>query len=441
MFSINKGHFFILLVLLMLLAGCQPKVYLMPPPVGLHPESQLFYMSDEDKKDDNLLYTLYATNRIPFNKLNSSIGYTIFPSDTLELGYVVYRVGDEDMSWDDLYEQSLKKDRDKDLLLNQVYIREGAEYHKDDDINQTSSRAEGFFDRINRAIDMSFDKDLTIYVHGANSNFYRATAQGAQFFHFTGHNSVVLTFSWPSAENLLKYKTDVLHAKKTIPAFAQLIEILARHTKARNINILAYSAGAQVATPGLAYLRDLYPTQSCQTLKERFRIGEVYFAAPDTAFKPFVTRYFKFKDMVKRTTINLNQKDRILRLAAFQNGVSRLGRPNISELNKEETETMIAALDTPKLNVLDVGGSDALKLGSAHDSWYNHPWVSNDLLMLFLFNASPAERGLTESYNTMGVKLYHFPQDYGHIIRQIIAEQKIKLWKKNMIEQEALQEN
>ncbi|MEA3469043.1 MAG: alpha/beta hydrolase [Thermodesulfobacteriota bacterium] len=436
MFAIRKVYLFILLLPLLLFAGCQQKVYLMPPPIGLHPESQLFYMSDEDKKDDNLLYTLYATNRIPINKLNSSIGYTIFPSDTLELGYVVYSVGDEDMSWDDLYEQSLKKNRDTNLLLIPKHIREGAEYHKDADINQTSDRAEGFFDRINRAIDMSFDKDLTVYVHGANSNFYRATAQGAQFYHFTGHNSVVLSFSWPSAENLLKYKTDVLHAKKTIPAFAQLIEILALHIKARNINILAYSAGAQVAAPGLAYLRNLYPTQSSQKLKERFRIGEVYFAAPDTAFSPFVKRYLTFKDMVGRTTINLNHNDKILRLAAFQNGVSRLGRPNATELNEEETEIIIAALETPKLNVLDVGGSEALNLGGAHNSWYNHPWVSNDLLMLFLFNAPPEERGLIAFYNEHGVKHYHFPQNYEQKIRPIIAEH---LLKKNRQEQKALQ--
>lgn len=437
MSSINKILFFILLVSLFFLTGCQPKVYLMPPPVGLHPESELFYMSDEDNKDEDLLYTLYATNRIPFNKLDSSTGYTIFPSDTLELGYIVYSVGEEKMTWDDLYKQSLAENRDKELLLSQEFIREGAEYHKDDDINQTSSKAEGFFDKINSAIDRSFDKDLTIYVHGANSNFYRATAQGAQYFHYTGHNSIVLTFSWPSAENLLKYKTDVLHAKKTIPAFAQLIRILARHTKARNINILAYSAGAQVAAPGLAYLRDLFPLQSSQKLKERFRLGEVYFAAPDTAFKPFVKRYLKFRDMVERTTINLNHNDKVLRLAAFQNGVSSLGRPDARELDEEETEIIIAALDTPKLNVLDIGGSEALNIGGGHDSWYSHPWVSNDLLLLFLFNASPEERGLIESYSNLGVKQYRFPQDYEQNVLRIMTEQKRKLLEKNVSERDA----
>ena len=410
----------------------------MPPPIGIQPDSTLFYMS-EDRTDDNLLYTLYATNRHPFNKPDSSTGYTIFPSDTLELGFVVYTVGDEDMTWDEFYEQSLKTKRDKDLLLTKKFIREGAEYQKGDDLNQTSSRAEGFFEQINRAIDKSFDKDITIYVHGANSGFYRATAQGAQFFHFTGQNSIILIFSWPSAENLLKYKTDVLHAQKTIPAFAMLVEILAKHTKARNINILAYSAGAQVAAPGLAYLRDLYPTQSGEELQKQFRIGEVYFAAPDTAFQPFIERYLKFKDIVRRTTINLNHNDRILRLAAFQNGVSRLGRPDASELSPEETETIMALLETPELNVLDVGGSEALNLGSAHDSWYSHPWVSNDLLMLFLFNTPPDERGLRAYYSDDGVKRYHFPKDYVQNVRQIIKEQKVKLLKRNRVEQDTLE--
>ena len=283
----SKAKIIFLLLVFFLITGCQPKVYLMPPPVGITSESELF-KSGKENFDENYLKTLYATNRIPFNRMDNSTGYTIFPSDILEIGFVTYSVGDEGMSWDDLYEQSLKDVRDNDLLFTQELIEERAEYQKGDDINQASLQAQLFFDEINSAIGSSFDRDITVYVHGANSNFYRATAQGAQLYHFTGHNSVVLSFSWPSAENLFKYKTDVLHAKKTIPAFAHLIEILAKHTRAKNINILAYSAGAQVAAPGLAYLRDLYPEEPASVLKKRFRIGEVYFAAPDTAFQPLL---------------------------------------------------------------------------------------------------------------------------------------------------------
>ena len=398
----------------------------MPAPIGIEDNTQFFFLS-EDSSDENLLHTLYATNRIPFNKLNDSTGYSIFPSNTLELGYLVYSVGHEGMTWDDLQREALKQDRNDSLLLTQEYVRPMVEYHKNDDLKKTSARGEGFFQTINEIIDQSFDKDLTIYVHGANSSFYRATAMGASFFHFTGHNSIILTFSWPSAESLLRYKVDVMHAKKTIPAFGRLLEILATHTKARHINIIAYSAGAQVVAPGLAYLHDFYPALSSKELKEKLRIGEVYFAAPDTAFKPFVDRYLKFRDIVGRTTISLNQNDRILLFAAMHNGVSRLGRPDTSELSDDEKEIVLEALNDPDLDVIDAGGSKALHIGKGHDYWYNNTWVSNDLLMLLIFNASPEERGLVESYDKVDAVLYHFPNDYADIVPSLLKAMKEKM--------------
>lgn len=426
MFDKLKSDLLVVLipVLGILLSGCQSKVFLMPMPVAIQSDTTFFDMS-EGNKDENLLYTLYATNRRPFDTINNSKGYTIFPSDTLELGYMVYRVGDEEMTWDELFQQSTTSDRDRKLLLSQKYIREMAKYTRDDDLRWSSSRADGFFDKINQLLAGAMDKDLTIYIHGANSNFYRATAQGAQYHHYTGQNSIVLTFSWPSAENLLKYKTDVLHARQTVSAFTRLIETLAHHTNARKINILAYSAGAQVVAPALAALPALHPELSGEELKKQLRIGEVYFAAPDTDFKPFLERYLKFKDIVERTTININTNDTVLLLASLQNNKSsRLGRPDIGELDDGEKQMIIDLMNTPKLNVLDLGGSEALKLGRAHDSWYSHPWVSNDLLLLFLFNATPEERGLNAHHYDTGGKVYRFPPNYDSRIKQILDEQK-----------------
>lgn len=423
--------------LLILLNGCQPKVYLMPAPVGIVSNSQFFLLSEENI-DENLLYTLYATNRIPFEKANDSTGYTIFPSDTLELGFLVHSVGEDGMSWNELYGESLSRERKKDLLLTQQFVKPMAEYHKDDDLTKTSDRAKGFFHQVNEALARSFNKDITIYVHGANSNYYRATAQGAQLFHFTGHNSLILTFSWPSAENLFKYKVDVLHAKKTIPAFAHLLEILALHTEAEHINIIAYSAGAQVVAPGLAYVHDQYPELSSMELKKRLRIGEVYFAAPDTAFKAFTERYLKFRDIVDRTTIVVNANDRILLLAAIQNGVSRLGRPDPTELDDNEIQRIIEAVSTPDLDVIDAGGSKALNIGRGHDFWYSNTWVSTDLLMLLFFNASPEERGLVEGRTQNGADLFLFPDDYVDIIPALMQKQKMKILRlrSNVREQE-----
>jgi len=412
--------------LLLFLCGCQPRVYLMPPPVSIK-SSKFYFNLSQDNKDENLLYTLYATNRQPYEKMSGQDGYTIFPSDDLRIGLVVHSVGEEGMSWEELHDLSTKDERDEELLLNQVYVRERATVAVNKDPARLSSGAEGLFEQINRVLERSFSDDLLVYVHGANSSFYRATAQGAQVFHFTGHNLVVLTFSWPSAENILKYKTDVLHAKKTVPAFAHLLETLALHTNAKKINIVVYSAGAQVAAPGLEYLRDKYLELTDEQLKAKLRIGEVYFAAPDIAFGSFVDRYLKFKDFVDRTTINLNQHDSVLRMAAFQNGVSRLGRPDSRDLTDAEKQIILRELATPELDVLNVGDSKPLGLGGAHNSWYGHPWVSNDLLLLLLFNATPEERGL-EEYTIYGdAKGYLFPDRYDEIISEIIEQNSDEL--------------
>ncbi len=416
----------LLLFLLFILSGCQPKVYLMPAPVGIVHNSQFFRLSMENI-DENLLYTLYATNRIPFSKNNDSTGYTIFPSDTLELGYLVHSVGEDGMSWREFYDESLNRDRKKELLLRQQFVKPMAKYHKDDDLAKASDKATGFFYEVNKALDQSYIKEITVYVHGANSNFYRATAQGAQLFHYTGHNALVLTFSWPSAENILKYKVDVLHAKKTIPAFARLMEVLSLHTKAERINIIAYSAGAQVVAPGLAYISEQYPELSAVEIKKHLRIGEVYFAAPDTAFKEFVERYLKFRDIVDRTTVILNANDRTLFLSEMQNGVSRLGRPDARELDATEMQKIHEAMATPELNVIDAGGSKGLHVGGGHDFWYNNSWVSTDLLMLLFFNAGPEERGLVADISRSGAELFYFPDNYHEIIPNLVQKQKEKV--------------
>ncbi len=411
----------LLFLLTLQLAGCQPQVYLMPSPIALQPGTDYFNLT-EGNKNENRLFTLYATNRVP-NKLATDFdNYTIFPSDDLRLGIVFHAVGEEGTTWEELYSKSLSQERDEDLLISLQYIHEGIEIKEEEALTSLSLRGKNFFTILNERLKKTADKDITVYVHGANSNFYRATAQGAQYYHYTGHNSTILTFSWPSAENIFKYKTDVLHAKKTVPAFARLLELLAINTIARNINILAYSAGAQVAAPGLVHLRESYPDIDTDTLKKRFRIGEVYFAAPDIKFKTFAHRYNRFKDIVQRTTISSNVNDSVLRYATIRTRRSRLGRPDATEISEEEKKIFINKSKTGTFDILDIEGSKALEAGESHSFWYSHPWVSTDLLLLMLINLSPKERGLTRHQFDEGLVVYHFPVDYEERISKLLDE-------------------
>ncbi len=429
--------FFLLLLPLLLLAGCQSKVYLMPPPISVQPENLYFFDQTEDSKDSNFPYTLYATNRIPLNDTRTNLSYTIFPSDKLRIGFVVHSVGDSNLSWEEFMELSAQQKRKKNLLIKKEYVREVTQQDLEESIEKTSPQADGLFDKINEILQVSFSKDIIVYVHGANSNFYRATAQGAQLHHYTGHNALTLTFSWPSAESLLKYKVDVMHAEKTVPVFVRLLETLSTYTDAKNIDIVAYSAGAQVVAPALADIPAMFPALTKEEIKNKFRIGDVYFAAPDTDFKPFAERYLAFKDIVDRTTININRHDTVLQLAAFQNGLSRLGIADIDELDDHEKQIMIDAMQTPYFNVINAGDSEGLKIGRAHDFWYTNPWVSNDLLLLLLFGVSAEERGLKAIIDAeSAAKVYYFPNDYEHVIKRILDENRDKSKLQNSLNSE-----
>ena len=85
---------------------------------------------------------------------------------------------------------------------------------------------------------------------------------------------------------------------------------------------------------------------------------------------------------------------------------------------------LLEALQTPYFDVLNVGASEALKIGGSHSSWYSHPWVSNDLLLLLYFHGTPEERGLVHHMNENGAQDYFFPDDYEERIRNIIEERR-----------------
>jgi esterase/lipase superfamily enzyme len=134
---------------------------------------------------------------------------------------------------------------------------------------------------VNKALRSSASRDLLVYVHGSNNTLPRGAAQAAQLRHITGRRKVVLAFLWPSAGSILKYFTDVGNAAASVDPFVRLIELLAANTDAQGIDVLAYSAGAQIVSPGLARLGTPRPGETPEQLRRRLRLAQIYFAAPD----------------------------------------------------------------------------------------------------------------------------------------------------------------
>jgi esterase/lipase superfamily enzyme len=400
------------ILLLFFLTGCQKKVYLMPTPAVLQTGEHDPFAVNPDQDQTNSVIVAYATNRLPVGSEEDRSYMTLFDKN-LRLGAAQVRIGSEKETWMDIYGLSTINKRKGDIVLDLEGTKELAVLDSEGPIDELGPEARLFFEKLNAAIDRSLDKDLILYVHGANNTFYRSSAQAAQFHHFTGRNSVVLFYAWPSAASLLRYAVDVNNARKTVPVFARLLELLGRYSTARNIDILAYSAGAQVLSPALAELRQKHGTEDVEQLKARLRLGEIYFAAPDVDFRVFLENLATYIDLPIHVTLALNPDDSVLKFAARHHRVSRAGRPDPDELSVEETQWVIEASKKMPLDILWITSETIQDMDKgSHSFWYSHPWVSTDVLVLFLLQGRPQDRGLAEYEGERGGRVWYFPEDY-----------------------------
>ena len=409
----HKSAVYIYILLsIVLLTGCQSKVYLMPTPAALETGKHDPFAANPDQDQTNRVVVAYATNRLGVGSEDEKKYITLFDKN-LRLGAAQVRIGSEEKTWMDLYGLSTINKRKKDIALNLEVTEEIAELDSEASIEELSPEVESFFEKLNEAIDRTLDKDLILYVHGANNTFYRSSAQAAQFHHFTGRNSVVMFYAWPSAASLLRYAVDVNNARRTVPVFARLLELLGRYSTARSIDILAYSAGAQVLSPALAKLREKYGDEDIEKLQQRLRLGEIYFAAPDVDFRVFLENLATYIDLPNHVTLALNPDDSVLKFAARHHKASRAGRPDPDELSAEETRWVIDASRKMPLDILWITSETIPDMSrGSHSFWYSHPWVSTDVLVLFLLQARPAERGLAEYEGERGGRIWYFPEDY-----------------------------
>jgi esterase/lipase superfamily enzyme len=410
-----------LLLAVALLAGCQAPVRLMPTPV-------VFRGGDVDpferagyKAKGTDVAVLYATNRAAVIEWPEPV-LTVFPGTSLRLGVAEARIGDGTLDWATLHRLSTSDDPAERPIVHLERLEQIAVLGADERA-EDSPQIRAFFSVVNQAIAASPNTQLLVYVHGSNNTVGRAAAQAAQFRHFTGRRIVVLSLLWPSAGSLLRYLTDVYSAAASVDPFVRLIELLAANTSATKIDVLAYSAGAQVASPGLAMLGTGRAGESRDELRRRLRLGQVYFAAPDIDTRRFVDDVGRYVDLAERVSVAANLNDSVLRFAALVHRVSRAGRPDIADLDAEQTEFLVEASQRLDFDLIKVDPNDipGLPTGS-HAFWYDDPWVSGDLLGLLLLRADPQRRGLEPRTTPRGTRYWVFPADFDRRVARLFAE-------------------
>ena len=430
----------LLLILAMaIVSGCSKTVYMMPAPAAISSgELDPFADTPEEERSSNIMVG-YATNRKPVGAKQSRFYTRDFDQD-VRLGTAAVRIGDGEKSWEEIRELSREGVRKEQVILSMDHVEELAVLEANDSLDTLTPEMQKVMENFSRYINKSPLKDVTVYVHGANNNFYRTAAQAAQYRHFTGRTAVVILYSWPSAESIVRYGTDISNIKQSVPAFVRFLKLLAKHTTARRINILAYSAGSTLTTESLAVLGRDTSNPDRQAYKDSLRLGSIYFAAPDADFDEWVKQFQSYEDIVGRVTVTVNQNDAVLAIAQEDHRArstqsweretstkSRLGRPDLDDISNADADWLINQTKDSKFDVIDIDPTSIPGLGKGdHDFWYNSPWVSTDALLGINLGVSPGERGLAERKGDAGGHIWYFPPDYEQRVVEALKDLSVK---------------
>ena len=412
----------------LLVAGCAgPRVQpLMPTPV-LFSELErgpLDHIPVEQRWTPRRVY--YATTREREPDLQR-IDYNNNESDRISVGMSLIGFGGPDITWSELNEFSRSADRPKPVDLSIAGLIEAGYFTLDEDGNtlDPNGSTAWLISDLNASIESARDRDLLIYVHGAKVNFYNANAFAAQLDHFMGRDMTSMAFSWPTRQNIFAYGTggDVRRAYRNSAALVALIELLARDSVARRIHIVTWSAGGRLVTQALS---DLYArhADAGDDLRERFRLGTVYFAAADVPGDEFIRALPRIDQLAQRVVVTSSSNDGALRMAQrFMGGDSRLGQLREQPLSDDQLDTV---LNAERLEVIDMSrGAEQRGFDiTGHRYWFDHPWASSDLILAVRSDLDADERALQAQSTRI---LWALPADYPERLAETLSRPGLQI--------------
>jgi esterase/lipase superfamily enzyme len=384
----------VLLLGIVALCGCNPTTHLKPLPVIYGPgRLDLCSITPEGRRTSGV-QVFYATNRKP-DVPPGDRGYGNDVDSSLHLGVAGIQIADKGTSWGEICQASAGGDGDPTFKL-----RELTEFADPAD----------FYDLINQQLAITPNHEVNIYVHGFFTRFNVGVELLGKMLHCSARRGVMVCFSWPARQSFFVYGGDVERGRASAHYLTDLIEGIAANTKAQNINVLAYSAGAACATDALLELRKRHQDQTPEQLAKSLRIGNIIYAASDLDTATFArAQIVQLKQLARDVVIYVSSNDSVLGLASIMYGASRVGHPDVTKFTKEEQEAVAKDPQIQVIDVSDVPGPQGFGGFGGHYYWYSNDWVMTDVLVSFRWQISPGRRGL---YHEPGMSRWYFPKDY-----------------------------
>ena len=259
-------------------------------------------------------------------------------------------------------------------------------------------------------------QNVTIYVHGYNTDFIDNTLVAGEIFYYMGRKGAMMSFEWPSESKLLGYIPDKANADASTHQFRALISNIAKECTADSITIIAHSAGSPVVVNALRELRLLDYDLTVEQVQSKYKVGRVVLAAPDMDLQAFENAiYDRFFELTHGVAVYASPKDRALKLSERLNGSTRLGRA-VGELTDHQKE---AFLRVPEIEMIDASiAEQQFKSFVGHSYYQRDPWVSSDIGS-FLLGRTPEARGLIKTADEP--VFWQFGDDYPDRLVQLLG--------------------
>lgn len=423
-------HLVALAALLSGVIGCSSSknLTLMPSPVLYQDGSVDPFAHLDEHHRRPLTHVFYATNRKPAPK-GGKRHYSNRVDSSLHLGEAWVRMGEPDTDWQQLVDSSLAHPPLEAVPLTLDKVQQAVSMPITSDpqkLRKLTPEQRAYIDAINRELDRSQVREIMVYVHGTKVDFANAAILTAEVDHFAGRDFVGVAFAWPSHQNIFYYLAgvDVHRAVGSSDALQELLLLLAHHSKAERINLIAYSAGGKVATLALDGLRQKHPELSPARLRRKLRISSVVFAAIDVELHKLLDRLAGISEIAGQVVITVTDDDNALKAGKrFMGGEVRAG---MVEAEQAE-EDFIASHHLKNVEIIDIShGKEVRGFDiTGHHYWYRHPWMSSDIVFLMRTNLPPHRRGLSP---TELEGIWYLSPDYPEKVRASAAAELKGQW-------------
>lgn len=238
------------------------------------------------------------------------------------------------------------------------------------EIVEVGSQAD-FWKSIKRRFTSSVRKEALVYIHGFNQSFQNGVETAATLAADLEIDGAVVSFSWPSRNNLLLYAADFDEATAVFNRMAlrDLLSQLAAETGAQQVYVVAHSMGNRLLLEAMALMT---------TPQAKPPIDKLVFASPDMESKDFTLSAGKIEALSKRMTLYTANVDLALKVSDLIRGVIK-GAARAGERDGGVKPTKL-------LDVVDASNARQDVLGHA-----NFVYLAKDDLRALVWFGLPAE--------------------------------------------------